>query len=391
MPLTFNCSWSKFSVSGCLLIGLMWSLFSVADTKTLTIVGGADLTTGGTLTLDESAEVDIAVSSDGITITLPEVDIRLRCLGDVVDDTCYLAAGSSSSSLVDSDLDGVPDQVDSCGRMNQQYVNRYGCSVDDCNTLTSVGPPACALRKVVTVSVGANGSISPTGEQRIVSGGTASFTVTPASGFITAQVGGTCPTGGFSGSTYTTGTITADCSVSFTFVESSTANYCTNAPSDVICDPDADGNYLSPGGNLDDWREKTGGYSGAPVPARKILALPFTANAAGTKGILSIGNNTSGFQDGNQVKGWFSETPGGPILNNQDRWCRFYSNNPNPKEIKWSQEASVGNFTCDLGQTERVLYFNMEVACYEAYVTSTSTCTVGQRFNEQWFFSIGNI
>ncbi|MDA9711577.1 hypothetical protein N9U42_04325 [Luminiphilus sp.] len=169
------------------------------------------------------------------------------------------------------------------------------------------------------------------------------------------------------------------------------SGYCTSVPSDVVCDPNADGNYLSPGGTLDDWREKTGSYSGAPVPARKVLALPFTANAAGTKGMLSIGNNQTGFIDGTLVKGWFSETPGGPILNNADRWCRFYSNNPNPREIKWSQEATVGNFTCDLGQTERVLYFNMEVACYEAYVTSTSTCTPGQRFNEMFFFSIGNI
>ena len=390
MLLTYNRRWSKYSVSGCLLIGLLWSLCSVADTKTLTIVGGADLATGGTLTLDESAEVDIAVTSEGITITLPEVDIRLRCLGDVVDDTCYLAAGSSSGSLIDSDLDGVPDQSDSCGRMNQQYVNRYGCSVDDCNTLTTVGPPACALRKVVTVSVGSNGSVSPAGEQRIVSGTRASFTVTPASGFI-AEVGGSCPAGGFVGDTYTTAAITADCSVEFTFVESSTANYCANKPSHVVCDANADGTYLSPGGNLDDWKEKNGGYSGAPVPARKVLALPFTANAAGVKGKLSIGNNTSGFIDGTQVKGWFSETPGGPVLNNADRWCRFYSNNPNPKEIKWSQEATVENYTCDLGQAERVLYFNMEVACYEAFLTASSTCTPGQRFNEQWFFSIGNI
>ncbi len=67
----------------------------------------------------------------------------------------------------------------------------------------------------VTPSAGANGSISPATPQTVNSGGTAAFTVTPAAGY-TASVGGTCG-GSLVGTTYTTGAITANCTVSATF------------------------------------------------------------------------------------------------------------------------------------------------------------------------------
>ena len=64
-------------------------------------------------------------------------------------------------------------------------------------------------------------------------------------------------------------------------------------------------------------------------------------------------------------KGWFSETPGGAVLNNNDSYCRKYSPNPNPTQMRWSQSSNPNRFSCDLGQAERVLYFNMGVECYE--------------------------
>jgi hypothetical protein len=72
----------------------------------------------------------------------------------------------------------------------------------------------------VTPSWGANGSISPSSVVTVNANGVASFTVTPNVGYQIASVTG-CG-GTLSGSTYTTGPVSADCTVSATFSASST-------------------------------------------------------------------------------------------------------------------------------------------------------------------------
>ncbi len=67
----------------------------------------------------------------------------------------------------------------------------------------------------VTASAGANGTISPS-TRTVNAGATTTFTVTPNSGY-TATIGGTCPRGGFVGTTYTTGPIASNCTVTATF------------------------------------------------------------------------------------------------------------------------------------------------------------------------------
>lgn len=67
----------------------------------------------------------------------------------------------------------------------------------------------------VTPSAGANGMISPSTPQTVSYNATTSFTVTPNSGYTIASVTG-CG-GTLSGSTYTTGPISANCAVSATF------------------------------------------------------------------------------------------------------------------------------------------------------------------------------
>jgi hypothetical protein len=67
----------------------------------------------------------------------------------------------------------------------------------------------------VTPSAGANGSISPGTPQTVNYNATASFTVTPTTGYSVASVSG-CG-GILTGSTYATGPIMADCTVSATF------------------------------------------------------------------------------------------------------------------------------------------------------------------------------
>jgi autotransporter-associated beta strand protein len=68
----------------------------------------------------------------------------------------------------------------------------------------------------VTPSAGANGTIAPNTPQTVNHGSTIGFTVTPSAGY-TASVGGTCPAGTLVGNSYTTGAITADCTVVATF------------------------------------------------------------------------------------------------------------------------------------------------------------------------------
>ncbi len=68
----------------------------------------------------------------------------------------------------------------------------------------------------VTVTVGANGSITPPGNRTVTNGGSLSWTVIPNSGY-SPQVGGTCPAGSWNGSVYEVAPIDDDCSVAFTF------------------------------------------------------------------------------------------------------------------------------------------------------------------------------
>lgn len=83
----------------------------------------------------------------------------------------------------------------------------------------------------VTPSAGANGSISPNTAQTVSSGGTAGFTVTPSGGY-TASVAGSCPTGSLVGTAYTTGAITANCTVDATFVDTTAPSVAITAPAD---------------------------------------------------------------------------------------------------------------------------------------------------------------
>ena len=89
---------------------------------------------------------------------------------------------------------------------------------------------------VVTPS-GTNVAISPSTPQTVSIGTTQAFTVTANTGYtLSPTVGGTCPLGSFSGSTYTTGAITANCTVSFsatidTFTVDSSGTGVTISPS----------------------------------------------------------------------------------------------------------------------------------------------------------------
>jgi hypothetical protein len=82
----------------------------------------------------------------------------------------------------------------------------------DCTVLFT----ATLITNTVTTTGDGRETISPAAPQKVVPGAAQSFTVTPNAGAaVLQQAGGTCPAGSWSGSTYTTGAITADCTVSF--------------------------------------------------------------------------------------------------------------------------------------------------------------------------------
>lgn len=81
------------------------------------------------------------------------------------------------------------------------------CTVNFTHTINSYS---------VTASVDAHGGLDKSSDT-VNHGSTASFTVTPDTGYSTdSTVGGTCPSGSWSGQTYTTGNIVGACNVSFT-------------------------------------------------------------------------------------------------------------------------------------------------------------------------------
>lgn len=131
----------------------------------------------------------------------------------------------------DRDGDGICDDEDNCKDIaNPDQANNDGDGIGDaCDSYT------------VTPSAGSGGSISPDSPQSVNHGSTASFTATPDEGYSIDKVEG-CG-GSLSGSTYTTGAITADCALTASFrktdsdndgVADSSDNCPATAPGDVV-------------------------------------------------------------------------------------------------------------------------------------------------------------
>ena len=106
-----------------------------AANKTLTIKG-SNADTGDTIQIPDTAEVSVQVADEGITITMPNLDLRLRCLGDVTaDGYCYVAAGGAggggSDNPDDLDFDRVPDVWDQCPNTpaGAPYTDKRGCAI----------------------------------------------------------------------------------------------------------------------------------------------------------------------------------------------------------------------------------------------------------------------
>ena len=235
----------------------------------------------------------------------------------------------------------------------------------------------------VFTTTSAGGAITPDGNLEAESGSVLQFELLPDAGFEILEVGGTCG-GTLESMTFTTEPIIEDCVVEAQFSEQHTQSdvYCSNIPAELadilVCDPNL---------NLDDWSQGASfSTNSLMIPRGRILSMPFTANANGLDGVMTITNNMPGLNaSGLLWRGWFSAAPGGSLVEENPK-CDRYSPNPNPFSVQWSQIAPH-EFDCFLGTEERTLYFNMEVRCYEFF---SSICTPGEFYDGDYYIGLFN-
>jgi hypothetical protein len=126
--------------------------------------------------------------------------------------------GDTANFTVTPDTGYSIDSVNGCGGSLAGNTYTTGPISADCTvaaTFISDSTGGGSGTFIVSTSAGAHGAISPVGV--IVNGGdTTSFTVMPDTGYLIDSVGG-CG-GSLSGNTYTTGPISASCTVAATFI-----------------------------------------------------------------------------------------------------------------------------------------------------------------------------
>ena len=94
----------------------------------------------------------------------------------------------------------------------------------------SVGFSVALAAEIVTPSPGLNGSMSPAGATNVVIGDTIEFTVLPDPGYSIGSVTGCA--GNLDGSKYTTGAISASCTVTSTFTDTAAPTLSSSSPTD---------------------------------------------------------------------------------------------------------------------------------------------------------------
>ena len=139
--------------------------------------------------------------------------------------------------------------------------------------------------------------------------------------------------------------------------------------------------------DLGSFAEPTWGLHQQRIKRGETVSYSFAADAMGKSGYLEFTNNMPGLEaSGYMFRAWFSVEPGGEALNNADPYCSKYSPNPNPQSIKWTQEANPARWSCDFGYSQRELYLNMEVGCYEGI--GNGQCTVGDSYPGDYYVRV---
>lgn len=238
-------------ISGSAGGGDVWGMTADPTSQTLYWVGPTsdqelstvDSTTGATTLLGAITGV-----AAGKTINAIAADAQGRLFGTVQEDDTLISIDKTNGATATIGSLGF-DVTNLAGlafdsASGKLYLTNQGdgqvYTVDIASgTATAVGAIQDGTRLVaiaiggapgvtftVTPSVGtASGTISPDTPQTVNSGASASFTLTPASGFHLDNVGGTCG-GTLTGNVYATAAVTADCTV--------IANFAAGEPVPVI-------------------------------------------------------------------------------------------------------------------------------------------------------------
>lgn len=366
---------------------LLVPLFAASQTKTLTIKGSND-DPGDVIEVESTAEVGITVNADGIVLTMPGIDLRTKCLGDITaSGYCFIAASGLPANTADTDMDGVPNINDVCPSTPfGSLTDRQGCAEseqDDDGDGVPNGTDQCANTPSGAVvdqfgcsndqQDGDNDGVTnaldqcantPVGQTVNAQGCSLSQLDTDGDGVSDAD--DNCPG--------TAGGATVDNNGCSEDQLGSSANYCANAPSGVIC---------SSAFNFDPFHQDNGEIRNIEVPARTVLSVPFTLPASTTDyGTLQF-TTADDAPTGYAFRLWYSTTPGGTPLVGAGCDQLFDARG----EKFWSQNPSVtgGNVNpiCALGNSERILYANFSVVCNQS-----ASCTVGQLSPSRYFFDV---
>ncbi len=233
MPENFYMNYSNGSYCDALFSGqlyaepasggtfLGWSGCPNPNGAICTIADGANYTVYATFSSSPSQVESFSLTKQGNgTGTVTSLDGIISC-------------GSNCTGMQNAQipvnsytLTAIPDPGNVFIGWNSNFIWTTSCNGSDNGydasstcTIPIAGDPqvTATFEKTYTVtpSAGANGSINPNTPQSVVYNKITSFTVTPNSGYYIASVTG-CG-GTLSGNTYTTGPITANCTVSASF------------------------------------------------------------------------------------------------------------------------------------------------------------------------------
>ena len=331
--------WSSVQASPALAVSLTITSIESGDTQVLE--------------LPDTAKLDIEVTENGIHLTVPNINLRVKCLGLAsAPNTCTLLAGGGGAAG-DGDGDGVPDQSDQCkSTPPNEFVDSSGCALDE-KDADGDGVP--------------NGSDTcantPSSETADSSGCSPSQQDTDTDGDGVSNDNDQCPS--------EQGPASNDgCPIQGI----DTSLYCSgagNAPTTVTC---------SKSRNLDSIYENSNTVE-YEFGSKQILALPFTitdqsATTGAVFGSIRMVTDEPSLGGGGANPGlrmWFSNSPGGAPIDG-------------PKCEKFLQEADGGHYwsqypdnnACTLGlvTTSGVRYLNFAVAC----PLSVEECTTANQF-----------
>lgn len=177
--------------------------------------------------LDTYSSWNLEIGLTKVALTAPSAPTIGTALAGNTQATVSFAAPANNggSAITGYTVTSTPGNVTASGTASAIVVTgltngtAYTFTVTATNSAGTSLPSAASnavtpsVTYTVSTSAGANGSISPV-SQTVTQGNTASFTITPYTGYTASASG--CG-GSLAGSTYTTGLITANCTVSITF------------------------------------------------------------------------------------------------------------------------------------------------------------------------------